>query len=39
MTFKAFTLRLLMFFGLTGCNQPLDKQAGGQKGKLQNHPY
>jgi len=34
MTFNAFTLRLLMFFGLTGCNQPLDKQAGGQKGTV-----
>lgn len=30
MTFKAFALRLLIFFGLTGCNQTLDKQAGEQ---------
>lgn len=30
MTFKAFTLRFLIFFGLTGCNQTLDKQAGEQ---------
>lgn len=33
MTLKA-TLRLLLFFGLTGCNQALDKQAGGQTGTV-----
>jgi hypothetical protein len=32
MTFKAFTLRLLILFSLTGCNQKLDKQTVGQPG-------
>jgi len=34
MTFKELTLRLLILFGLTGCNQTSDKQTGGKTGNV-----